>query len=106
MPLNVHVPAAGTYTLNAASLLNFASATTGAAARCRNRRRINLRSSLRYSFTAASYRAAGPLQPVFWPAPARWPPPMPRWPQQVQLFPNPAHGSFTLVLPAELGRSR
>ncbi len=104
VPLNVRVPAVGTYTLSAVSLANFGTGTqvllldnlTGA--------RINLAQQSSYSFRASTtalpgrfslyFGLAGPLANK-----------ATNLADQVQLFPNPAHGSFTLLLPAELGTS-
>jgi hypothetical protein len=103
VPLNVHVPANGTYTLNATSLANFASATTVLLLDAETGARINLAQQPLYSFTAAATALPGRFSLYFGPAT-----PLAvnnaALTQQVQLFPNPARGSFTVVVPAELGK--
>jgi hypothetical protein len=103
VPLNVHVPTTGSYTLNASSLLNFASATQVVLLDAETGTRTNLSQQSTYSFTAATTAMPGRFSLSFGPAT-----PLATAPaavaQAVQLFPNPAHGSFTLVLPVELGR--
>ena len=103
VPLNVQVPATGTYTLNAASVVNFAAtqvllldAQTGA--------RINLAQQPAYTFTAAATAMPGRFSLYFGPAGVLATSPA-ALAEQVQLYPNPAHGSFTLLLPAALGRT-
>jgi hypothetical protein len=103
VPLNVHVPANGTYTLNTSNLANFASATTVLLLDAETGARINLTQQPQYSFTAATTAMPGRFSLYFGPAT-----PLAATnaalAQQVQLFPNPARGSFTVVVPAELGR--
>ena len=103
VPLNVHVPSAGTYTLNATNLANFASATTVLLLDAETGARINLSQQPQYSFTVATTALPGRFSLYFGPAT-----PLAATnaalAQQVQLFPNPARGSFTVVVPAELGR--
>ncbi|HEX8507757.1 MAG TPA: T9SS type A sorting domain-containing protein, partial [Hymenobacter sp.] len=104
VPLNVHVPAAGSYTLNAASLVNFDANTQVLLLDTQTGARINLAQQPLYSFTASSPSLPGRFSLLFGPA-APLAANNAVLAQQVQLFPNPAHGSFTLLLPAELGRS-
>ncbi|HET9502668.1 MAG TPA: DUF4331 family protein [Hymenobacter sp.] len=103
VPLNVRVPSTGTYTLSATSLANFASATTVLLLDAATGARINLAQQPQYSFTAAATALPGRFSLYFGPAT-----PLAvsnaALAQQVQLFPNPARGSFTVVVPAELGR--
>jgi hypothetical protein len=103
VPLNVHVPSTGTYTLNATNLANFASATTVLLLDAETGARINLTQQPQYSFTAAATALPGRFSLYFGPAT-----PLAvnnaALAQQVQLFPNPARGSFTVVVPAELGK--
>jgi len=103
VPLNVHVPSTGTYTLNVSNLANFASATTVLLLDAETGARINLTQQPQYSFTAATTALPGRFSLYFGPAT-----PLAvnnaALAQQVQLFPNPAHGSFTVVVPAELGK--
>jgi len=103
VPLNVHVSSTGTYTLNAASLTNFTSATTVLLLDAETGARINLAQQPQYSFTATATALPGRFSLYFGPAT-----PLAvnnaALAQQVQLFPNPARGSFTVVVPAELGK--
>ncbi|RZK23287.1 MAG: DUF4331 domain-containing protein [Hymenobacter sp.] len=104
VPLNVHVPATGTYTLNASNLANFTSATTVLLLDAETGARINLTQQPLYSFTAAATALPGRFSLSFGPAT-----PLATTnaalAQQVQLFPNPARGSFTLVVPTGLDRT-
>ncbi|MFD1872344.1 DUF4331 family protein [Hymenobacter bucti] len=104
VPLNVLVPSPGTYTLNATSLANFASATTVLLLDAETGARINLTKQPQYSFTATSTALPGRFTLTFGPAT-----PLAvanaALAQQVQLFPNPAHDSFTLVVPTGLDRT-
>jgi len=103
VPLNVHVSSTGTYILNASKLANFTSATTVLLLDAETGARINLSQQPQYSFTAAATALPGRFSLYFGPAT-----PLAATnaalTQQVQLFPNPARGSFTVVVPAELGR--
>ena len=102
VPLNVQVPAVGTYTFTAASLVNFGSGTQVLLLDNLTGSRINLRQQASYTFRAGAtalpgrfslyFGLAGPLTAT-----------AANLAEQVQLFPNPAHSSFTLLLPAELG---
>jgi hypothetical protein len=103
VPLNVHVSSTGTYTLNAASLANFTSATTVLLLDAETGARINLAQQPQYTFTAAATALPGRFSLYFGPA-APLAVNNAALAQQVQLFPNPARGSFTVVVPAELGK--
>ncbi len=102
VPLNVQVPATGTYSLNALDLLNFDASTQVYLLDNQTGARIDLSKQPLYSFTASTTALPGRFVLSFGPAT-----PLAATPaalaQQVQLFPNPAHGSFTLVVPADLG---
>ncbi len=102
--LNVHVPATGTYTLNAATLANFGSNMQVFLLDTQTGARIDLAQQPVYSFTAATKALPGRFTLYFGPS-APLASNAAVLAKQVQLFPNPAHGSFTLVLPAELGRT-
>ncbi len=104
VPLNVQVPSTGTYTLNATNLANFASATQVLLLDAETGARINLTQQPLYSFTAAATAMPGRFSLYFGPATALAVNNA-AMAQLVQLFPNPAHDSFTLVVPAELDRS-
>ena len=104
VPLNVQVPSTGTYTLNATNLANFASATQVLLLDAVTGARINLTQQPLYSFTAAATAMPGRFSLYFGPATALAVNNA-ALAQLVQLFPNPAHDSFTLVVPAELDRN-
>ncbi|GAA4364425.1 hypothetical protein GCM10023185_33960 [Hymenobacter saemangeumensis] len=104
VPLNVRVPAPGSYTLNAANLLNFGPGTQVFLLDTQTGARVNLGQQPSYTFRANStalpgrfslyFGLAGPLANH-----------ASSLAEQVQIFPNPAKGSFTLLLPTELGRT-
>ncbi|WP_223650083.1 DUF4331 family protein [Hymenobacter psoromatis] len=102
VPLNVQVPATGTYSLNALDLLHFDSSNQVYLLDNQTGARIDLSKQPLYSFTADTKSLTGRFVLSFGPAA-----PLAATPaalaQQVQLYPNPAHASFTLVVPAELG---
>jgi hypothetical protein len=98
VPLQVAVPAAGTYTLQAAALRNLPGtvylldATTG--------RRVSLSQSASYSFTATAASLAGRFALVFEPAAAPLASSSALEAAQVSVFPNPAQQRFTVLVPA------
>jgi hypothetical protein len=102
VPLNVSVPAAGTYSLSAASVLNFTSGTRVFLLDTETGTRTDLTTTPAYSFTATTKAMPGRFSLYFGPA-AVLATNNAALAQQVQLFPNPARGSFTLVVPAGLG---
>ena len=104
VPLNVGVPAVGSYTLNAADVLNFGANTQVFLLDTQTGARINLMSQPLYTFTTQQTSMPGRFVLSFGPAVVTATTPA-ALADQVQLFPNPAHASFTLVLPAELSRS-
>ncbi len=103
VPLNMRVPALGSYTLNAASLVNFGPNTQVLLLDTQTGARINLTQQSQYIFTAAALNMPGRFSLYFGPASALATSAA-ALAEQVQLFPNPVHGSFTLLLPAELSR--
>jgi len=103
VPLNVHVSSTGTYTLNATSLANFTGATTVLLLDAETGDRINLAQQAQYTFTASATALPGRFSLYFGPA-APLAVNNAALAQQVQLYPNPAHGRFTVVVPAELGK--
>ena len=105
VPLNVSVPANGTYTLTAASLLNFSSGTNVYLLDALTGARIDLGQQPAYSFTTSATTMPGRFSLHFGLAGPLANRPNATLGELVQLFPNPAHGSFTLLLPAELGRT-
>ncbi len=104
VPLNMHVPATGTYILNAASLLNFGANAPVLLLDTQTGARINLAQQPSYTFEASSTALPGRFALYFGTA-GVLAANAPAVAQQVQLYPNPAQGSFTLLLPAELGRT-
>ena len=104
VPLNVAVPAIGTYTLNAASLVNFDAGTQVVLLDIQTGARTDLRQQPSYTFSAASTSLPGRFSPLFALA-SPLASHTARLTELVQLFPNPAQGGFTLLLPAELGRT-
>ena len=104
VPLNLHVPAVGTYTLNATSLLNFGAGTQVLLLDTETGARINLSQQPGYTFQASATALPGRFDLYFSPA-AALATGAAALAQQVQLYPNPTRGSFTLMLPAELGRT-
>ena len=105
VPLNVSVPANGTYTLTAASLLNFGSGTNVYLLDALTGARIDLGQQPAYSFTTSATAMPGRFSLHFGLAGPLANRPNATLGELVQLFPNPAHGSFTLLVPAEMGRS-
>jgi hypothetical protein len=104
VPLNVNVPAVGTYTLRAANLANFNAGTQVLLLDTQTGARINLNQQPTYTFQTAATALPGRFSLYFGPAGALANHNA-NLAAQVQLFPNPAHSSFTLVVPAELGRT-
>ena len=102
VPLNVQVPAAGSYSFNALDLLNFDSATHVLLLDTQTGDRIDLSKQPTYSFTANTTAQPGRFSLYFGSAAALAATPA-ALAQQVQLYPNPAKGSFTVIVPAELG---
>ena len=104
VPLNVGVPAAGSYTLNAVDLLNFGANTQVFLLDTQTGARINLASQPLYTFTTQQTSMPGRFVLSFGPAVVAATTPA-ALAALVQLYPNPARGSFTLLLPAELSRT-
>jgi len=104
VPLNLTVPATGSYTLNAMDLLNFGAGTQVYLLDTETGARINLTQQPTYTFKAQALSMPGRFSLFFGPA-ALTPTTPAALAEQVQLFPNPAHSSFTLLLPLEMGRT-
>ncbi|OGX86409.1 DUF4331 family protein [Hymenobacter glacialis] len=104
VPLNLTVPATGSYTLNAVDLLNFGAGTLVYLLDTETGARINLAEQPTYTFKAQALTMPGRFSLRFGPSAAPLANTAAALANQVQLFPNPAHSSFTLLLPAELGR--
>ena len=105
VPLNVGVPAVGSYMLNAVDLLNFGANAQVLLLDTQTGARINLTSQPLYTFTTQVTSMPGRFVLYFGPAAG----PLATTPSAladlVQLYPNPARASFTLLLPAELSRA-
>ena len=104
MPLAVGVPAVGSYVLNAAELLNLGTVPTY----LRDRQTgavIDLarQASYQFSVSDASALITGRFELVFSPQ-APLATATAALAQQVALYPNPATGSASVELPAQLGR--
>ena len=104
VPLNVGVPAVGTYTLNAVDLLNFGAGTQVFLLDTQTGARINLASQPMYTFSTQVTSMPGRFSLFFGLATPTGTKPS-ALADLVQLYPNPAHASFTLLLPAELGKA-
>ena len=108
LPLTVGVPAAGTYTLNAAALTNLPAGLDAYLHDAVTGQTINLRQQPRYAFAVSPAQAQAGLSTRF---------SLGFSPQailathaglhagEVSLFPNPSHDSFTVLVPAVTGAS-
>ncbi|WP_210514000.1 T9SS type A sorting domain-containing protein [Hymenobacter terricola] len=105
VPLNVGLPVAGTYTLNAVDLLNFGGTNQVFLLDTQTGARINLAQQPTYTFTTQVTSLAGRFSLYFGPALSPTATTAAALADMVQLYPNPAHASFTLMLPAEMGRA-
>jgi len=105
VPLNVGLPVAGTYTLNAVDLLNFGGNAQVFLLDTQTGVRINLSQQPTYTFTTQVTSMPGRFVLSFGPAANPTATTTAALANMVQLFPNPAHASFTLLLPAEMGRA-
>ena len=101
VPLNLNVPAAGSYTLYAASLVNF-GATNVYLLDTQTGTRTNLGQQASYTFSTTARSLPGRFS-LYFGAAGALANKSADLAAQVQLFPNPAQSSFTLLLPAELG---
>ncbi|MFD2720452.1 alkaline phosphatase PhoX [Hymenobacter monticola] len=106
LPLRVGVPAAGTYTLTAAALLNLPASLDVFLTDAATGQTVNLRQQVAYSFAVTSVQAAALITGRF----------TLHFAQrtvtataaalsatQVALYPNPAHDAFTVLVPAVPG---
>ena len=100
VPLAVAVPQPGRYTLAAADLLNFAPGTSISLTDALAGTRTALAPGTRYAFALAGTSAPGRFALELRPATATATTSAQALAEQVQLYPNPAVGSFRLVLPA------
>ena len=105
VPLNIGLPVAGTYTLNAMELLNFGGSAQVFLLDTQTGARINLSQQPQYTFTTQATSLPGRFSLYFSSASSPLATKASALADMVQLYPNPAHGSFTLLLPAEMGRT-
>ena len=105
VPLNIGLPVAGTYTLNAMELLNFGGSAQVFLLDTQTGARINLSQQPQYTFTTQATSLPGRFSLYFSSASSPLAVKASALADMVQLYPNPAHGSFTLLLPAEMGRT-
>jgi len=99
VPLTVNAPAAGTYVLEAAQLANLAAGTTVTLRDALTGTRTVLAAGSSYRFTLAGTSAVGRFSLEFQPAAAPLATAAQALAAQVQVYPNPASGSFQLTLP-------
>ncbi len=104
VPLTVQVPAPGTYTLSAASLVNFGAGTQVVLLDTQTGTRTDLNQQASYPFEAAATAMPGRFS-LFFGLASPLATNSASLAAQVQLFPNPAHRSFTLLLPAGPSRA-
>jgi len=106
LPLTVGVPAAGAYQLTASTLHNLPVGLSAYLTDAATGQTVNLGQQPSYSFTVTAGQASAPLTRRFslrfGPAGALAASPA-TLATAVELYPNPARGSFTVVLPAGLG---
>jgi hypothetical protein len=108
LPLTVGVPAAGTYTLTAAALSNLPGGLTPYLRDAATGQTVALAVGSTYSFSVSAAQAQAPLLGRFTlqfssTAPLATAPAA--LAAQVLLYPNPAHGSFAVMLPGMTGAS-
>ena len=106
LPLNVGVPAAGTYTLSALALNNLPTGLDAYLRDAQTGQSVNLRTQPGYAFSVTAAQASALLVGRFSlsfaastalaTAPAITA-------AQVQLYPNPAHARFTVLMPGVVG---
>ncbi|MGI4884231.1 MAG: T9SS type A sorting domain-containing protein [Janthinobacterium lividum] len=104
MPLHVYVPTGGTYALSTTNLLNFGTGAQVLLLEAETGARIDLAQQPSNTFQASTSALLGRFARYFKPAPVLAASPA-ALVQQVQVYPNPARSSFTLLLPAELSRT-
>jgi len=105
VPLNIGLPVVGTYTLNAVDLLNFGGNTQVFLLDTQTGARISLSQQPQYTFTTQATSLPGRFSLYFSSASSPLAVKASALADMVQLYPNPALGSFTLLLPAEMGRT-
>ncbi|GAB3578299.1 FG-GAP-like repeat-containing protein [Hymenobacter daeguensis] len=104
LPLSIGVPAAGTYTLHAAQLLNLPANLTAYLFDAQTNRLIDLSQQPGYSFAVTAQQAAqaqaGRFQLRFGPTGGPLASTAAQAGVEVVLYPNPAHNSFTVAVPS------
>lgn len=99
LPLTVGVPAAGSYTLAVSALVNLPSGARAYLRDALTSTRTLLTATTSYAFTTTSTSANGRFLVELLPAAAPLATAAQALEAQVQLYPNPAVGSFQLLLP-------
>ncbi|WP_035561530.1 T9SS type A sorting domain-containing protein [Hymenobacter sp. IS2118] len=99
VPLTLTVPRVGTYVLAAEQLVNFAPGATIVLADAVTGTRTPLAAGSQYRFSLAGLTAAGRFTLELRSAPLAATSPAQALAAQLQVYPNPASGSFTLLLP-------
>ncbi|WP_345238487.1 choice-of-anchor D domain-containing protein [Hymenobacter saemangeumensis] len=99
VPLTVNAPAAGSYVLEAAQLANLAAGTVVTLHDALTGARMVLTAGSSYAFSLATTSATGRFSLEFQPAAAPLATAAQALAAQVQVYPNPASGSFQLALP-------
>jgi hypothetical protein len=109
VPLVVGVPAAGTYTLAPTTLHNLPAGLAAYLRDAQTGRTVKLAAGSSYSFDVTATQAAAPVLGRFT---LQFSPATPLAtapalvPELVSIYPNPAHGSFTVTVPAVAGATQ
>ena len=103
VPLSIGVPAAGSYTLHAEQLANLPTGLDAYLFDAQTNQQINLRQQARYSFTVSVQQATqaqvGRFELRFGPAAGPMGTSAALAAAEVVLYPNPAHVSFSVMVP-------
>ncbi|MDO7850967.1 T9SS type A sorting domain-containing protein [Hymenobacter convexus] len=109
LPLNVGVPAAGTYTLIAAALDNLPAGLDALLTDAATGQTVNLRTQPGYSFAVTTAQAQALLTGRFtlhFAARAALATATALTAAEVTVYPNPAHGQFSVLVPAVAGAAQ
>ena len=109
LPLTVGVPAAGTYTLNAAALANLPATLDAVLTDAATGQTVNLRLQPAYSFSVSAAQAAATLTARFtlhFASRSALASAAALTAAEVTLYPNPAHNAFTVLVPAVAGATQ
>ena len=109
LPLTVGVPAAGTYTLAAAALNNLPATLDALLTDAATGQTVNLRTQPAYTFSVTSTQATASITGRFtlhFAARSVLATSSALTAAQVTLYPNPAHQSFTVLVPAVAGATQ